>query len=603
MEVNMKQHAHSRSFIWGLVILFLFLINCEHRGDKSANNIAEQLVEYLKEQMPKGFKFETKLGNSLVKPTENNRYLVTLKNSVFTADTAAILKYFLRSFDLFLRDDLPVELDIITIEEMLFLYDPKEKYVGLESLKGLCVDRDLSKLVKKTNNDNKLAEVLKWLQINWSTKRIRFYLGTMNFENWDISKLLKSIKEDSSKNVEISKKKNPQPFKITVEDIQFNIDFVENISLLIDIERIKNSSTELKEEKFFNYIWEKNAPLPNIENILQKGLPISGSSVELEKINISIKKNGNQWINGIIDSFSYSSVLKPDENRKNLELSFAFGIKKLNLPIPYKKRMELFINLKEGGVTFSINNIHPGVLLALLEFAKKSFQLKDSADEPKIREHMLNQGLKFISEYMQSNPLKFSYGIGIKNLELSIPGKKELELLSNIKECRITSSYENINAKTLQPMMEYAKKSVQWMNLPGDQKLQEFLKKEGKSLREEMMKSGVVIKSSLSPLKHYFGEISIEQVFRPWPLEIKTSIKIKKIDEIFKKLEESGLVSPFTLMFVRQGLQQIAIRDENGNASIVMEMRADQPGIIFLNGFSVRIPENMLKSPMQGFGF
>ena len=87
------------------------------------------------------------------------------------------------------------------------------------------------------------------------------------------------------------------------------------------------------------------------------------------------------------------------------------------------------------------------------------------------------------------------------------------------------------------------------------------------------------------------------------PQTMKSSIKIKKIDEIFKKLEKSGLVSPFTLMFARQGLQQMAVRDEHGNASIVMEMRADQPGIIFLNGIPMKVPTSMFKNPLQGLGY
>jgi len=589
-----------------LAILVIFLIHCSKPADKAAPHpAAVEFMEYINGRLSRfeGFKIEADLENSPVEKINGDRYLVTLKNIVFTADTGSIYKLWLRSYDSILRDDIPMGLDVLKIEEVALVYDTGEKEFELKYAKGLRTDRDVSKLVRQ---DYKVGGIMDWL-VNWKLKRARLYIKNVSFENVQSSLLFKTKQKGAPQTTD--NPGNPPP-KVDVEGIRLNFDCEENIAVVVEVERVKNSRTGSTNDELSRYVMQKNPTTLDIKDILQKGLPISDSGTEFGKISLSITKNNRQLAKGTLDSFSTSTFFglnpekedqKTDQEEENLVYRMGFGLENLQLSFLHKKYKTVSIGLSQGDASLSLENINPGALDIMVEFLKKSIELRDSADEPAIQNYMKVKGEQFFAALTESKSLANGFSLGIKNLKITCPGAPTLEMLGDIEECRLKSTFVSENPKTLAPYFKPSPEVIETITaLPAI--LPDMMMK-GWQMLPQLMQAGMRMKYSISPLKHYFGELSIESDFQPKAQALKSSIKIKKVDDFFNKLARSGLVAPHILMLFQQGLLQVAIRDGNGNASIDFEIKEGQPEIIYLNGFPMRVPFNMFKTQMPAFGF
>ena len=185
------------------------------------------------------------------------------------------------------------------------------------------------------------------------------------------------------------------------------------------------------------------------------------------------------------------------------------------------------------------------------------------------------------------NAFKYGIGFGIKDLELSIPGKKEIELLSNIKELRFDFSIEHLNPEAVLAVLDYMKKSIALRDMAGDPKGQKVVM-QGMTLLAALLKSEPLVKLSIAPFKHYFGEMEIKFAGKLYgllsPPDSKISIILFKIDETIKKIKEANVFSPPQLQEISESLAKYAVKRENGDASIIIEQKRDQPGKYFLNG-------------------
>ena len=325
----------------------------------------------------------------------------------------------------------------------------------------------------------------------------------------------------------------------------------------------------------------------------------------METITISIKKDKKNLVKGNLEMLSPYFFIKPAAE-KHLNLCLGAVLKNLKLSFPYKNNLEGSVQLEEGGFSYSLEKISPGVLPPLMKLAKRILELRDSADEKKIREYMMVEGQEVWAKTLESSSLKFNFNLDLKNFKLSNPTDDKIQLLSHIKESSLNFSYDNMDERVVKILLEELKGIARMAHIKKKTNLQETLRyaiTSGMKSWAEMLQTGVVIEYSLAPFKHYFGEFSIKSRVRMNPRAMKQSIKIKNIDEVFDKVTRADLVPPHILMFVRQGLQQMAVRDGNGNISMDMEMKPDQPGVVFLNGIPIRLPASMFENPMQGLGF
>jgi hypothetical protein len=188
----------------------------------------------------------------------------------------------------------------------------------------------------------------------------------------------------------------------------------------------------------------------------------------------------------------------------------------------------------------------------------------------------------------------FIYGFtwDMKNLKLSVPSNKEIELAGNIHQWGMKFSLENLTAPFVKSYFDLVKKNYE-MSAAGDkEKLRQQQMTMGLTIASEFMKSKPAIKFSISPFKHYFGELEAKLNFQFLNLMAppvgKAVVNIPEIDEILNKIAGEKSLSQKT----REGLLKLAKKyvlvDENGNGTITFETRQDQPGTFFLNGKPIK---------------
>lgn len=478
----MKQNAHVKLSVLGLLVLGIFLVNCGKPARLSGDKVAEEFINLINKRIP-GTQFHVKPGNCLVEPVGNNRYRITLKNSSFTSDFSRIIKFIDEDYSPSNENARPLP-DTARVEEVVVIYGPEEEYTDVLSMKGLSMDFDYSKM--EGEGAFKIGD--------FKVNKIHASVGNITRGDLNTSDLLHSGKE------------NPHLLDTTVENIKLELSGItkkkENQTILLEIEKIRHFDEG--NQDCLSYILIKDAPPPDLTKILQEGSAVIDFNPEFGKVKISIKKNGAKWGGGTLDSISIPWFLKPDET---------------------------------------------------------------------------------------GNSFKFGIGFGIKNLELAIPGKKEIALLSNIKEFRFEISIEHLKPGAVLAILDYMKKIIQMSDLADNAKAQEIVLK-GITLWAELVKSKPLVKLSIAPFKHYFGEMEVKANARVHglfsPPDSKISITLFKIDETLKKLKEANVLSSAQLKEISGSLEKYAVKQESGDAAITIEQKPDQPGIVYVNGSPIK---------------
>jgi hypothetical protein len=188
----------------------------------------------------------------------------------------------------------------------------------------------------------------------------------------------------------------------------------------------------------------------------------------------------------------------------------------------------------------------------------------------------------------------FTYGFNwdMENMNVSVPNRKEIELAGNIQQWGMKFSLENLSAAFVESYLVLVKKSYEMSSSMDKEKLRQQQMTMGLTIASEFMKSKPAIKFSVSPFKHYFGELEAELNFQfrnlMAPPVGKAVVNIPKINEILTKIEEEESLPQKT----REKLLKLAKKyipvDENGNGILIFETRQDQPGIFFLNGKPIK---------------
>jgi hypothetical protein len=234
----------------------------------------------------------------------------------------------------------------------------------------------------------------------------------------------------------------------------------------------------------------------------------------------------------------------------------------------------------------------------ILEKGMPIFDIKARCDGIKVsvKENSKERGGGFvektnISYFVKPDESKsaFVYGFtwDVENLELSIPNKKEIELAGNIKEMKMDFSLANLNPSFAQTLFDFIKKSTEISTAIDQKSAKQQQMMMGIQLGSAIMSSKPVIKASLSPFKHYFGELSAEANFQfkvvGAPPVGKATVNISDIQGIIKKLKAEEILSPASVDAIVKIIKKIVVTDESGNGSITFELKQDHPRKYFLN--------------------
>ncbi len=577
-----------------MLLLVLFFVNCGQSTESAASHpVALEFMEYLTQRTKQfeGFKIDADLGKSQVKKIQGNRYLITLKNITFTANTAAVLKLFLRSFAPFLQDDAPGGQDVVDIEEAAVEYDNAEKSFSIKYVKGIKTDRDLSKLVHK---DYKVEGILGWA-VNWNLKRARLYLSDITFKKFD-SDILLLKGQSTDRPIELP--------EAEITGIRMNFDVEGGVAVELRVGSTKSIRQGNTNNSFGSYIMQKNISTLDIADFLAKGLPFTDSHTEYGEITLEVTKNGIQLAKATLGSFSNITFLgiEPKINKQEeqtLAQREGYALNRLHLTFQHPTYKTVTVSLEKGEFIMSLLKINPGVIAAFADFFKKSIELRDSADEPSIRRYMKMKGKQYFAEMTDSSKLGTEFTINIDALKVTCPGNRTLETLWDIRECSLRFGLETDNPKIVAPFLKPSPGALDTMGSESSTILSSDILMTGRKYLPVLMQSGLRIKYAASPFKHYFGELSIKTRFTPKPLAVWSQIKIKKINDFFNKLTNSGLVPLQTLMMLRQVFMGTAAFDTDGNASIEFEIKAEEPQVVYLNGRRIPVPMSMLKGMFQ----
>jgi len=473
-----------------LTVSFALLVipNCgkSRQTVKTDMEIAAELVQTLNE-VP-GLTIKSEPGNMIVEPSEKNRYLITLKDPAIGLDISKL------NLSIPIKDTkIPVK-----IKEVVFKYDPGEKYLHLVSIKELLLDWDLTGFV----NTAVQAKDKRGLQ----DMAIKISIGKAAFKNYDISPLLDAKTKDLMELVGEFLEKSQSPESV-VEQITYELSFLskeqKKISILLEIEKIQTRQNALSD--VFISLYKKGRELPDVSKVLMQGKALLDLQMSSSSVKLSVKENENVLGSGTVDHTSFSYFLKPDETNSFFIYGFTWDMKNLKLSVPNKKEIELAGDIDQMGMKFSLENLSAPFVRSYFDLVKKNYEMSAALDKEKLRQQQMTMGLTIASEFMKSKP---------------------------------------------------------------------------------------VIKFSISPFKHHFGELEAKLNFQFLNLMAppvgKAVVNIPEINEILTKIAGEKSLSQKTREVLLKLAKQYVPVDENGNGALIFETRHDQPGTFFLNGKPIK---------------
>jgi len=468
--------------------LLLLIPNCGESREtvKKDMEIAAELVQTLNE-IP-GLTIKVEPASIIVEPSEKNRYLITLKNPVIDIDIS--------NFNL----GIPVKDTKIPVKmkEVVYLYGPEEKYLGMISVRELFLEWEFQDFIQTAGNAKNKPGM--------QGMAIKLSMAKAEFKNYDISPLLHTKAKDLMELVGELLGKN-QSSETTAEHITYELDFLskekKKISILMDIEKMESHQDALPD--IFISLYKKGQALPDVSTVLKQGKALFDLEMNISSVKLSVKENENVLGSGTVDHMSVSYFLKPNETNSFFIYGFTWDMKNMKVSVPNNKEIELAGNIQQWGMKFSLENLTATFVKSYLDLAKKNYEMSPVMDKEKLKQQQMAMGLTIASEFMKSKP---------------------------------------------------------------------------------------TIKFSISPFKHYFGELEAELNFQFLNLMAppvgKAVVNIPKINEILTKIEEEKALSQKTREKLLKLAKEYVPVDENGNGALIFETRQDQPGTFFLNGKPIK---------------
>lgn len=479
---KMKRYVLLNAILLGIIFIGLMsTLSCKKRGPEF------QLIEAINNS-PLGIKIDpSKISASVTKSGE--RYTIIYKNSPFTLDIS-VYKNFFGGVDLQAK---PV---MIHIDEITFLYDPGAKYLEFASLKGLKLEIDtLSNITDFKQKPATPTSIGMKINLTVGKSEMKNYILSpiLTYEGKDLIELLGMM--NTASEVQNGKSEKIHFIMNTKENgIIFSLDFAVD---RMDYEQRANSN-------LFLNLYKKDAPIPDVNEALNKGNSLFDIGLHLTGLNILAGNNKGVPNHFTLDEITLNYFMKPNDSKTQFNFGSDCKFKGLRFTVPEIKLIGVLFNIDEFTSSFSLENLSS-------DFIKSYFELTRIA------------------------------------MEMNKPGLDE---------------------KTRQ--QQEMTMAMSAMKMGG-----------------EFTRSKPLINLSISPMKHHFGEITIESNFQfvnLWPPVGITTFKIPKIQNVLNKIKEADVITAQKFSILEKLVQKLFVIDKNGDASLITETKEDQPGKNFLNG-------------------
>ena len=187
--------------------------------------------------------------------------------------------------------------------------------------------------------------------------------------------------------------------------------------------------------------------------------------------------------------------------------------------------------------------------------------------------------LQFMKPDKDRQAFKIGNGLRFKNFKLFIPGNPAIELLSDVKEFQFDYSINNLSPEAALVFLDIVKSSFTSRNPAAGADNSEVMSLVTKFLFE-VMKSKTDIRFSISPFKHYFGEMGAEVNIRLYNLMagsvLTAEATLFKADDMLKKLREARIFSDASMQAIAEFIEKNGKKTENGDVSFLYEMDVNQ---------------------------
>jgi len=443
--------------ILSLVFLLSFP-NCDKSVQKpiEKSEIANELLQKLNMESL-GIIFQVEPTDISVEPSENNRYLITFRNPYSIIESTFFKQLNINiPFD---EDKIPVK-----IEEIIYKYGPKEKYLELVSFKGLTFEWSLLKS-KENKNEKEKDQNKKDTPIEMT---IYISLGNASFQNYNISPLLNITPRNPFELFKAMMEKNTS-IKYNVENLDYGINIQEKenkTKFKIEAEKIEGIQEFLAD--VFMSLYFKSSKAPNLKKVLAQGYPLMNLTMIGSSFKLSIEQNDKLQGEGVAKKLDLNYFLKPNENKSYFIYGFDWDMEDLKLSIPGKKDIEKAGNIDKMKMKFALENLSAPFVDAYFNLISKSIELSANMDKEKLKQQQMKMGMSIATEFMKSqprircsiSPLKSYFGeleadINFKFLNLMAPpiGKAIIKV-SNAKETidKIKTTLSSETVKTLTSM-------------------------------------------------------------------------------------------------------------------------------------------------------
>jgi hypothetical protein len=418
--------------------------------------IPAELVQTLNE-VP-GLTIKSEPGNMIVEPSKKNHYFIALKDPTIVIDIS--------KFNIGIPNKdtkIPVK-----VKEIVYLYGPEEKYLGLVSVRELFLKWDFPGFIQ-TAGDAKDKSGLLGMAIKLS-------IGKAVFKNYDISPLMAAKTKDIMELVGEILGRN-QSSEAAAEHITYELGFLskekKKISILLDIEKMESHQDALSD--IFISLYKKGRELPGVSKVLSQGKALFDLKMSSSLVKLSVKENENAVGSGTVDKISFSNFFKPDETNSFFIYGFTWDMENMNVSVPNNKEIELAGNIHQWGMKFSLENLTASFVKSYLDLVKKNYEMSTVMDKEKLRQQQMAMGLTIASEFMKSKPaIKFSISpfnhyfgeleaeLNFQFLNLMAPpvGKAVVNIHEINQILSKISKEKSLSQKTREGLLKLAKKYV-----------------------------------------------------------------------------------------------------------------------------------------------
>jgi hypothetical protein len=355
---------------------------CQQRDEME---VAKSLLENLNKRVP-GSSFRTDLTKCTVESVENDGYRVTLRESSFDTDFTWITNAILKGPFTSTSVEGCSEIGSVTIETMVFLYDPDKEFIQHESMTGFEIEMSYEKPARI---------------MGYTMKRARARIKGGATKKWDIRKLI----EDGRS---ISRDERRQFLDNDLDGLKVELwgtnEKNDELVLEIEIADVSGISQGIEDPRVKEPIFDIDAPRPDLEELLQKGVAVVDGKLSAKDIGIKIMKNHNDFANAAIEAIIFETYIRPDEAREFFEAGYQLSISHVSLDIPGAREYEILYGLRDLEFSFVFRQVNCELVQILLDLSQEAFQLRDQSDNAKMKV-VARHTMRLLQEAMKSPPI------------------------------------------------------------------------------------------------------------------------------------------------------------------------------------------------------